>query len=290
METVLLQLFNWLWTGEVMPTAWSQGVIVNLQSWRHSAARQLPITLSRSAARCSRTSCGSAWKRRWPCTKRRPRSDRSSCADQQFVLPELDRRLVRLERRCTRSFDLRKAYDTVWRDGLFYKLLKKGVDGKLYESCGICSQRRVHECSERSAVGCLPRSWTRDPFDAAFDIYIDDLLDCLHECATEDAVALGEALIAALAYADDVAAVSFSPEGLQRHIDTVVAWLRKWRMAANTVKSQTMIIHPKANESASVAPEDRAHCWTLDGWSSTRYKNTSIWDLVPGGWRVGPPC
>jgi hypothetical protein len=24
METVLLQLFNWLWTGEVMPTAWSQ--------------------------------------------------------------------------------------------------------------------------------------------------------------------------------------------------------------------------------------------------------------------------
>jgi hypothetical protein len=39
------------------------------------------------------------------------------------------------------------------------------------------------------------------------------------------------------AYADDVAAVSFSPEGLQRHIDTVVAWLRKWRMAANTVKS-----------------------------------------------------
>jgi hypothetical protein len=36
METVL----NWLWT-EVMPTAWSQGVIVNL-CWRHSAARQLP--------------------------------------------------------------------------------------------------------------------------------------------------------------------------------------------------------------------------------------------------------
>jgi hypothetical protein len=29
-------------------------------------------------------------------------------------------------------FDLRKAYDTVWRDGLFYKLLKKGVDGKLW--------------------------------------------------------------------------------------------------------------------------------------------------------------
>jgi hypothetical protein len=81
-------------------------------------------------------------------------------------------------------------------------------------------------------------------FDAAFDIYIDDLLDCLHECATEDAVAWVSA-DRGPAYADDVAAVSFSPEGLQRHIDTVVAWLRKWRMAANTVKSQTMIIHPR---------------------------------------------
>jgi hypothetical protein len=30
METVLLQLFNWLWTGK--PTAWSQGVIVNPSS------------------------------------------------------------------------------------------------------------------------------------------------------------------------------------------------------------------------------------------------------------------
>jgi hypothetical protein len=29
METVLLQLFNWLWTGEVMPQP-GQGVIVNL--------------------------------------------------------------------------------------------------------------------------------------------------------------------------------------------------------------------------------------------------------------------
>jgi hypothetical protein len=37
-----------------------------------------------------------------------------------------------------------------------------------------------------------PEELDRGPLDAAFDIYIDDLLDCLHECATEDAVALGE--------------------------------------------------------------------------------------------------
>jgi hypothetical protein len=40
----------------------------------------------------------------------------------------------------------------------------------------------------------LAKELDKGTFDA-FDIYIDDLLDCLHECATEDAVALGEALI-----------------------------------------------------------------------------------------------
>jgi hypothetical protein len=125
---------------------------------------------------------------------------------------------------------------------------------------------------------------TGDP-STPFDIYIDDLLDCLHECATGGRCP-GGALIAALPMRT-TSLLCPSPEGLQRHID-VVAWLRKWRMAANTVKSQT-IIHP-ANESASVAPEDRAHCWTLDGVVINRTRIQVFGDLVPGGWRVGPPC
>jgi hypothetical protein len=48
-----------------------------------------------------------------------------------------------------------------------------------------------------------------------------------------------------------------------------------------------MIIHPKANESASVAPEDRAHCWTLDGVVINQvqeYKYLGIWFQEDGGW------
>jgi hypothetical protein len=115
----------------------------------------------------------------------------------------------------------------------------------------------------------LGRVGQGDLFDAAFDIYIDDLLDCLHECATEDAVAWVSADRGCLCGRRRCV---LSPEGLQRHIDTVVAWLRKWRMAANTVKSQTMIIHPWLM--SSVAPEDRAHCWTLEGGHQP---GASIW-------------
>ena len=58
-------------------------------------------------------------------------------------------------------------------------------------------------------------------------------------------------------------------------------------MAANTVKSQTMIIHPKADESASVEPEDRAHLWTLNGEVINQvkeYKYLGIWFQEDGGW------
>jgi hypothetical protein len=44
---------------------------------------------------------------------------------------------------------------------------------------------------------------------------------------------------------------------------------------------------PKANESASVAPEDRAHCWTLDGVVINQvqeYKYLGIWFQEDGGW------
>jgi hypothetical protein len=123
---------------------------------------------------------------------------------------------------------------------------ERGRRQALASPAGYVRKDEFTSASERSAVGCLPLAGggQGDPFDAAFDIYIDDLLDCLHECATEDAVALGEALIAALPMRT-TSLLCPSPEGLQRHIDTVVAWLRKWRMAANTVKSQTMIIHPR---------------------------------------------
>jgi hypothetical protein len=91
------------------------------------------------------------------------------CADQQFVLARIGQE-VRLERRCTRSLDLRKAYDTVWRDGLFYKLLKKGVDGKLWRvlrDMFAKTSSRVRVNDQLSDAFPWPRSWTRGTFDAA---------------------------------------------------------------------------------------------------------------------------
>src|SRR5690349_13382276 len=60
------------------------------------------------------------------------------CPEQLFTLTEL----IKLRRRRGRStfacfVDIRKAYDTVWHDGLKHKLLAYGIHGEMYRA--ICS-------------------------------------------------------------------------------------------------------------------------------------------------------
>jgi hypothetical protein len=56
-----------------------------------------------------------------------------SCTDNLFVLTRILQEAGKANKTVYAFFlDVRKAYDTVWRDGLSAKLLEKGVDGKLW--------------------------------------------------------------------------------------------------------------------------------------------------------------
>jgi hypothetical protein len=105
METVLLQLFNWLWTGEVMPTAWSQ-VIVNL--FKAGDTQQPGNYRGITLVSICRKMFTNILRKRLETTvalheaQAAFRSKRS-CADQQFVLARWTGE-VRLERRCTFFF------------------------------------------------------------------------------------------------------------------------------------------------------------------------------------------
>ncbi len=58
--------------------------------------------------------------------------------------------------------DYRKAFDLVWRDGLWYKLLKVGIDGKIMrviknmynniKSCVLYNQEYSDYCVSQSGV------------------------------------------------------------------------------------------------------------------------------------------
>ena len=56
-----------------------------------------------------------------------------SCVDNLFVLNEVTQGRLQ-EGKKTFSFflDIKKAYDTVWRDGLWYRMLEMGIQGELW--------------------------------------------------------------------------------------------------------------------------------------------------------------
>ena len=59
------------------------------------------------------------------------RFDRS-CVDNIFILNEvIQGRLQEGKKTFCFFLDIKKAYDTVWRDGLWYKMWEMGIQGKL---------------------------------------------------------------------------------------------------------------------------------------------------------------
>jgi hypothetical protein len=186
--------------------------------------------------------------------------------------------------------DIRKAYDTVWRDGLFYKLKAKGIKGK--------SWRTLYDLFGKSTSTVRVAGTVSEPFELLvgvgqgdplstllFDIYIDDLLETLHTECGGNGVAMSELVnIVALAFADDVTCVSHQPHKLQASIDHVAAWLRKWRMDANTIKSKVVVFNPPAGQAAGESP---LHAWSLGGALIAQVasiKYLGVWFNESGSW------
>ena len=163
-----------------------------------------------------------------------------SCQDHLYTLTETlkNRRAIGAN---TYGFymDLSKAFDMANKKLLEIKLRKKGIKGKVLNAIKTLSgdMRAVASANEKiscefniergTAQGC-PLSPT------LFDIYIDDLVHDLNKCQH------GIQHTPVLAYADDILVMADTPEKLQEMVNMCHEWTCKWRMKANTIKSQTM--------------------------------------------------
>jgi hypothetical protein len=147
----------------------------------------------------------------------------------------------RLEGKRTYCFflDLKKAFDTVWRDGLWCKLWDCGIKGKAWRVI-----RDIYGHTESSVLvdGELSR-W----FSIAkgvrqgcclspllFNIFVNDLALLLKELGV--GVPLGGDLMNVLMFADDMVLVADSPEELQKLMNCTGQFLRKWRLQENIKK------------------------------------------------------
>ena len=169
-------------------------------------------------------------------------------ADHIFTLKSITDIYKKKKKKVYAAFiDLKKAFDTIWRTGLFYILLQKRVPPKLLRI--IYSMYQNTNCRVKYSNGTskvFPSSCGVKQGDVLspllFNIFINGITDKLEVPETEPVV-LGESRISALLYADDIVLLSSTPSGLQKSLDVLGDFCDTWKLKVNTDKSKIMVFN-----------------------------------------------
>ena len=174
---------------------------------------------------------------------------RKNCrtSDHVFVLKTIIDKYVLNSKNGSRLFgcfiDLKKAFDTVWHEGVFLKLQKAAINGKIYniiKSMYKGSYSRV-KCKN---IMSEPIEITQGVHQGSvlspmlFNIFINDIGDDL---TVNDAPFIHRSKISHLLYADDLLLQSTSETELQHNINMINDFCMKWGLAINVDKSKVVI-------------------------------------------------
>ena len=148
-------------------------------------------------------------------------------SDQIFILKTIVNKYIQYMGKNSKLLacfiDLKKAFNTVWHEGLFLKLQRAGIDGKVYELI-----RSMYHISV-SRVRC--KDLLSEPINITqgfhqgnvlspllFNLFINDVGEsfCVKAVPT-----MNNYQVSHLLYADDLVLLSTSEIGLQKNIDNV---------------------------------------------------------------------
>jgi len=155
--------------------------------------------------------------------------------------------------------DIRKAYDTVWREGLWKKLEAIGVDEKLMKvikNTYVDVKSRVivnDRLSDWFDIGIgLRQGCVLSPL--LFLIFINDLIRELND--SNLGVAIGNGKLSNLTFADDIALVANNSRDLQALVRIAESYARKWNFAFNTKKCKVLVFNRKGAQSTIILDND----------------------------------
>ena len=170
-------------------------------------------------------------------------------ADHLFVLRNVFEKYMSQGKKIYACFvDFQKAYDNVWRTGLYYKLIKQGVDLQtvklikdMYEKTTqiIKMNRKVTrplKTHKGVRQGCVLSPHL-------FNIFLNDLPTIFdHSCRP---VKNGSMNISCLMFADDIVLLSETKEGLQCGLQKLERYAKDWKMTVNKKKTKVMIVQSR---------------------------------------------
>ena len=150
--------------------------------------------------------------------------------------------------------DLSKAFDRVWRDGLFYLLWKNEVQGKIWRLL-----KEIYSNVENKVIfGSYKSEWFDQDFGVKqgciisptlFSILMKDLSDMLKK--ENIGVSFSSKIINALMYADDVALIAESESDLRKMLKISHDFTCKWNLKFNHSKSKVLVVGQRIDKTGN---------------------------------------
>ena len=173
--------------------------------------------------------------------------------DQLFTLHQVFEKSWEVAKPVYTAFvDLEKAYDRVPRDLLWRVLQEYGIDGRLlaaiqslYQDCRSCVRINGSKSDWfRVRVG-LRQGCVLSPL--LFIIFMDRIS---RRSTTPECVTVGDVRVESLLFADDLALLASSADGLQRALDRFAAECSSSGMRISTAKTEVMVLSRQPEQCA----------------------------------------
>lgn len=250
---ILCKLFNHIFDNGLYPESWTKGLIVPIpkKGDLNDVNNFRGITLSSIFSKifsCLLDSRLRNWAESNELLLEYQFGFRSkkSTIDCVFILQSLINKILKHEKKklfCA-FIDFRKAFDLVYRDGLWLKLIEYGVSTKMitmlrsmYNSVKSCVQVNGSLSEYFDSYMGVKQGESLSPL--LFIFFVNDMHTCLQQ-NTFDVISIDELQIFLLLFADDTALFSYSKDGLQHLLNQLHVYCDKWNITVNIDKTVVM--------------------------------------------------
>jgi hypothetical protein len=249
-----------VWRREEIPTDWSKGVVVPLYKGKGDKRNPLKyrgITLLSVAGKvfCSILNTRlMTWVEESEGVVDEQGGFRPGrgCPDQLFALTEI-LKSRQGKKTFTCFIDIKKAYDRVWRKGMWACMRKRGVVRKMervlkqvYKRVTSCVRVEKEKTDWFEIDVGLRQGCVMSP--VLFSMFIDEVARKVKDGGYGVEIDEGEK-VALLLYADDIVMFAESESRLQEMIDVVVEHSKRWRFELSPEKTQVVVFGGKPKRS-----------------------------------------